>query len=232
MRPRVLILDNAVHRLLFRPPWHWRTYLRDADVDVVNVPSGRSIPSLDAYSHIVVTGSEASIIEPAAWFEREAEIIRDAVDRGLAVLGSCFGHQMLVYALSGPEHVRRSSTPEIGWIALEKRDDDELLADAPDPWHTFSYHFDEVVDPPPPWRVLARSAGCPVQVIRYGDRPIWGIQPHPELPLAKARLFLGVYLLLARRERRRLVSAMRKPSHEDRVAGAIATRFLAAGGAG
>jgi len=231
MHLRVLILDNAVHRFLFRPPWHWRAYLREAgvDVDVVNVPSGQTIPSLDAYTHLLVTGSEASIVEPSPWFEREAATIQDAADRELTVLGSCFGHQMLVYALSGSDYVRQSPSPEIGWIALQKCDDDELLADAPDPWHTFSYHFDEVVDPPPPWRVLARSRGCPVQVIRYGDGPIWGIQAHPELPLAKARFFLAVYLLFARRDRRRLVSAMRKPSHEDRITGTVVTRFLAAG---
>jgi GMP synthase-like glutamine amidotransferase len=227
MRTRLLILDNAVHRFLFRPHGHWSPYLRAADADVVNVPSGRPVPPLDGYTHLLLTGSEASIVDPKPWFEREADVVREARDRRLPTLGSCFGHQMLVLALSGPLHLIRSSTPEIGWIALEKLDDDDLIADAPDPWITFSYHFDEVVDPPPPWRVLARSRDCPTHVIRYGDLPIWGIQAHPELSLAKARLFLGLYLLFAERDRRRLISAMRRPSREDRIADRIAERFLA-----
>jgi len=228
MRTRLLLLDNAVHRLVFRPPWHWRPYLRSASVDVVNVPSGRPIPPLDGHTHLLLTGSEASILRPEPWFAREASTIREAADRGLPILGSCFGHQILVYALSGPEHLTRSPKPEIGWIALERRESDDLLLDAPDPWHVFSYHFDEVAGPPPPWRVLAHSCDCPTHVIRYGDRPIWGIQAHPELPLAKVRIFLAFYLLLSGRDRRRALLAMRRPTQQDRVMGEIAARFLAA----
>ncbi len=228
MRPRLLILDNAVHRLLFRPPWHWRPYVRDAVAEIVNVPSGRPIPPLDRYTHLLLTGSEASIVEPEDWFESEARAIRVAAELGIPVLGSCFGHQMLVRALSGPEHLVRSDSPEIGWTALQILEVDELLADVPNPWHTFVFHRDEASFPlPEPWRILARSRRCPTHVIRYGDRPIWGIQAHPELPLAKARLFLGLYLLFAERDRRRLVSAMRRPSQEDRIAGRIVERFLA-----
>lgn len=226
MRARLLMLDNAVHRLVFRPPWHWKPYLRAASVDVVNVPSGRPIPPLDGYTHVLVTGSEASILRPTSWFEREADLIREAVDRGLPVLASCFGHQMLVYALSGPEHLVRSPKPEIGWIALDVLEEDDLLADAPNPWHVFSYHFDEVGDPPSPWRVLARSRDCPTHIIRYGDRPIWGIQAHPELPLAKVRVFLTFYMMFAGRDRRKAFMAMRRPSREDRIMGTVVSRFL------
>jgi len=227
MQSRLLILDNAIHRHLFRPAAHWRPYLREAAVDVVNVPSGQAIPELGHYTHLLLTGSETSILEPKRWFTSEAGTIREAARRGIPILGSCFGHQMLVYALSGPEHLIRSVPPEIGWASLKILERDELLFDAPDPWHTFVYHFDEVSFPlPEPWRVLARSAQCPAHVIRYGDRPIWGIQAHPELPLAKARLFLVLYLLLARRDRRRLVTAMRRPSREDRIADRLVDRFL------
>jgi len=229
MPARLLILDNTVRRFLLRLPRHWTPYLEGVDVEVVNVPSGRPIPPPGDYTHLLLTGSETSILEPRPWFDREADAVREAAERDLSILGSCFGHQMLVYALSGPAHLARSPVPEVGWIGIERLADDELLADAPSPWHTFSSHFDEVVDPPSPWRVLARSKDCAVQAIRYGERPIWGLQPHPELPLAKARLFLSLYLLLSKRERRRLILAMRKPSHEDRIADRIVSRFLASG---
>lgn len=221
------MLDNAVHRFVFRPPWHWKPYLRAASVDVVNVPDGQPIPPLDGYTHVLLTGSEASILRPKPWFTREASAIREATDRGLPILGSCFGHQMLIYALSGPEHLTQSPKPEIGWIALERLESDDLFQDTPDPWHVFSYHFDEVSGPPAPWRVLARSSNCPTHVLRYGDRPIWGIQAHPELPLAKVRVFLTLYLLLSGRDRRKAILAMRRPSREDRIMGEVVSRFLA-----
>jgi GMP synthase-like glutamine amidotransferase len=226
MSARLLILDNAVHSLLLRPPWHWKAHLRGVDHTVVNVPSGEPIPPLDDFTHLLLAGSEASIMTPKPWFEREARLVRAAADAGLPMLGSCFGHQMLVYALSGPQHLRRSPTPEIGWVSLEILTADDLLAGVPNPWHAFAYHLDEVADPPFPWRVLARSADCPTQILRFGERPIWGIQAHPEMPLAKARVFLGFCLLLSGRERRRALSAMRKPSAEDRVMSDVVARFL------
>lgn len=227
MSVRLLLLDNAVHRVLLRPPWHWNTHLRGVARTVINVPSGRRIPPVAEHTHLLVTGSEASILDPKPWFEREAAAIREAAACGLPILGSCFGHQMLVYALSGSQHLRRCVKPEIGWVALQFLHRDDLFVSTPNPWHTFTVHFDEVADPPPPWRVLARSADCATHILRYGDRPIWGIQAHPELSLAKARLFLGAYLLVSGRDRRRTLLAMRAPSREDRITGDLVRRFLA-----
>ena len=133
---------------------------------------------------------------------------------------------MLVCALSGSDHLRRSPAPEVGWITLEKLGDDELLRDAPNPWRTFSFHFDEAFDLPAPWRILARSPDCPTQIIRYGDRPIWGIQAHPEMSTAKARAILAIYRLFAGRARRRLICRGPLPREQDRVLGHIFTRFL------
>jgi len=223
-----LLLDNAIHRRLLRPYRHWAQHLRAIPFDLVNVPSGSAIPSIDNYTHLLVAGSETSILEPKSWFEPEAEMIRAAVRRRLPTLGSCFGHQMLVYALSGPLHLARAARPEIGWIALHILQDDDLLAGLPDPWHAFSYHFDEVIDPPNPWRVLARSQDCETQVLRYGDLPVWGIQAHPEMPVLKARLFLGLDRLLAP-WRRHIVLQQGRPTREDRATDRIVARFLAAG---
>ena len=228
MEPRLLLLDNAIHRRLLHPYRHWAQHVRAIPFDLVNVPSGCSIPSIDNYTHLLVAGSETSIVEPKSWFEPEAETIRAAVRRRLPVLGSCFGHQMLVYALSGPESLARAARPEIGWTALQILQDDDLLAGLPNPWHAFSYHFDEVVDPPNPWRVLARSRDCATQVLRYEDLPVWGIQAHPEMPFLKACLFLGLYRLLVPR-RRHVVLQQGRPTNEDRVTNRIVARFLAAG---
>jgi len=226
MRPRLLVLDNSGLPWLFREDRAWFPHFRGADLVRVNVPSGKPIPPLEDFTHLLISGSEASILQPKAWFDREADLIRQAVDRGMPVLGSCFGHQMLVYALSGAEYVKRSPMPEIGWITIHKVADDELLADIPNPWRTMAYHFDEATDLPEPWRVLARSDVCPVQIVRYGDRPVWGIQPHPEVSRAKARLFLPVYRLFVKRATKPAICTSNPPSPRDDVAESIARRFL------
>ena len=226
MPSRVLIVDNAVHRFLFRPAWHWKAHLKRVDSVTVNLPSGAAIPSLDRFSHVILTGSETSILAPKPWFEKEAKLIRDAVDRGIPILGSCFGHEMLVHALSGPEYLRRADPPEVGWAEVEIVASDPLLDGLPNPWSTFVFHFGEVIDPPAPWRVLGRSRHCKTHVLRYGDRPVWGIQAHPEISSRKARLFLRFTLLLGLRPARQILRALRNAPPRNDVADTVLRRFL------
>jgi len=222
----VLIIDNAVHRFLFKPSWHWKAHLKEIDTVVVNLPSARSAPSLDGFTHVILTGSEASILEPRSWFETETDLIRDAVARGTPILGSCFGHQMLVHAMSGPEYLRSANPPEVGWAKIEMTESDSLFEELPNPWTTFVYHFDEVVDPPAPWRKLGRTKHCDTHVLRYGDRPVWGIQAHPEISSRKAKFFIRVTLLLGRKPSRHILRALRNVPPRNDIAARILERFL------
>jgi GMP synthase-like glutamine amidotransferase len=226
MSPRVLLVDNAVHRFLFKPTWHWKAYLREVSVSVVNVPSGRALPAIEGFSHIILTGSEASILERKPWFSTEVELIRRAVELGIPILGSCFGHQMLVYALSGPEWVRASNPPEVGWAEIEMLGSDELFQDLPNPWRTFVYHFDEAFDPPAPWVRLGRTAHCTTHVLRYGRSPVWGIQAHPEISTRKAKLFIQVSGILGRKPLQHVLHTLRHAPPPVPVADRLVDRFL------
>ncbi|HUT76581.1 MAG TPA: tetratricopeptide repeat protein, partial [Polyangia bacterium] len=229
---RVLILDGSIFPEIYCPVDEWRALLGDVPSDAVHVSAGEAVPDLEPYTHLIVTGSEASITRPEPWYEVEADAVRRAVAAGKAVLGSCFGHQLLALALSGPAFVRASASPEIGWIAVEVAGlgDDELLAGLPRRFHVFAAHFDEVRDLPEPWRVLASSARCAVQAMRYGDRPVWGIQAHPEITPDHARVLLRGFLERALDKAQLVAPALVQPPRDDGFALAIVRRFLAAGG--
>ena len=178
----VLVLDGSIYPEIYKPADEWRALLGGVPADVVHLPSGELVPDLAPYTHVIVTGSEASINRPEPWFDVEADAVRRAFEQSKPMLGSCFGHQMLAQALSGRQYTVVSPAPEVGWIEVEIVEEDELLDGLNNPLHMFASHFDEVMSPPAPWKVLARSKGCAVQVMRYADRPIWGIQAHPEIP--------------------------------------------------
>jgi GMP synthase-like glutamine amidotransferase len=225
---RVLILDGAIHRDIYQPTSHWRALLGDTPGDAVHLPSGQPVPALTGYSHVIVTGSEDSIVQPRPWHAVEAEAVRGAVRRGMPILASCFGHQMLARALAGEPHARASPTPEVGWIALERTAEDPLFQGVPATFHAFASHFDEVHDPPPPWRVLARSAGCAVQAMRMGDQPVWGIQAHPEIGVEDGRRLVEGFIPHAPRHASLLRGALATEPRDDRVAGRIVENFLRA----
>lgn len=226
MQKRVLVIDNSIDRATYRPVEEWSRHFTGVPFEAVHVPSGEPIPPLDRFTHLIVTGSEASVCRPEKWFDAEADVVRGAVDRGLAVLGSCFGHQMLAWALSGPECVRRAPSPELGWVAVDVLERDPLLADLATPWHAFAAHLDEVVDPPAPWRVLAANAACAVQAMRYGDHPVWGIQPHPETPPDHARTLMQAAMGQHPEYADAIRQAIASPVRDDLAAPKLVGAFL------
>jgi GMP synthase-like glutamine amidotransferase len=226
MDKRVLIVDCAIYPDIYGPDEHWRSLLGCVPADAVHLPSGGAAPDLAAYTHVVLTGSEASIVRPEPWYEVEADLVRRAAAGGKAMLGSCFGHQMLALALSGPRHVRASATPELGWAAVDVVAPDPLLEGLPNPFHAFVAHFDEVHDPPPPWRVLAKSSGCAVQVMRYGGEPIWGVQAHPEIDPEIGRALLEGLAAKAPDKAGLIGRALAQAPRDDRVVAEMVRRFL------
>lgn len=228
MKKRVLIVDCCIYPEIYAPAAHWRALLGGVPSDVVHLPSGEEAPDPAPYSHVILTGSEASIVEHAAWYDAEIALVRRAAAAGKAMLGSCFGHQMLALALSGRGHVGRAAAPELGWAAIDLLAGDALLDGLPNPFRAFVSHFDEVVAPPPPWRVLARSAGCAVQAMRYGDRPIWGVQAHPEIDPAAGRALLEGFERVDSGRAALYRAALGQEPRDDGVAGEIVRRFLGA----
>jgi len=185
---RVAIIDNAVDRRLYSPVDHWAPRL-GVPWKAFEAGAGRLPRWADGFSHFILTGSEASILEREPWAEEEAEFVREALRRGTAVLASCWGHQLLAYSLLGPAAVRRCRRPEVGWIAVDILRASEVLG-PPRQAYSFSLHFDEVADTGGRFEVLASSPACAVQAMAFVDGRAWGFQVHPEIDAASAKALL------------------------------------------
>jgi GMP synthase-like glutamine amidotransferase len=184
----VAIVDNSIAPSVYKPVEHWATFLQ-APFASFRAPEGR-LPDLEKdFTHLILTGSEASIVERESWVDAEVEFVQEALSRNFPTLGSCYGHQLLALALCGPAHVRRSSRPEIGWYPIAIRRKSGLLGEK-GVVYAFSSHFDEVIDLDKDFRVLASTPDCPVQAFELKGRPVWGIQFHPEIDIPAAQEFL------------------------------------------
>lgn len=231
--PRLLIADMSVNPVIYRPVVHWQPHVEALGVpfDVCRPPDGEAPADLGPYSHAILTGSEASILADTEWIVRACELTRALAARGVKLLGSCFGHQMLGRALSGRSFVRRTPTPEFGWVELRKRGGGarDPLADAlPARCHVYTSHFDEVFPAPPGWEIVADTAGCACAVMRHAGGRSWGIQPHPEIDIDEGSALQASYLV-SMPERRAVLDAGWHPEpRDDRIAAALVNAFLGA----
>jgi len=137
-----------------------------------HVASEETLPPLHGFDLVVAMGAPWSVYGPEVepWIEGELNLLREAVNRDVPVLGICFGAQAFAQALGG--EVRKAGRVEVGWS--------EVQTDAPDlvprgPW--FMWHSDEITLPPGA-TLLAHTEVCP-QAFTLGPHLL--LQFHPEV---------------------------------------------------
>lgn len=226
----VAIVDNSIDPTIYRPVEHWSRYL-DVPWQAFVAREG-DLPDPGGFSHMILTGSESSIVEREPWVDAEAGMVRQAVAGGTVVLGSCWGHQLLAFALAGEAHVRRAARPEIGWIALRVDKTTDLLGPAGTTPFTFSIHYDEVCDLPPEFEVLASTEACPIEAFRFGRGPVWGLQCHPEIDIPTGLQNLRDLVDRGFKGREALLEALQAAPRDSGLIHKIVPAFLAAGGPG
>ena len=137
-------------------------------------------PDADA---VIVTGSASSVTEAAPWMRRAEELLRKFVSHDKAVLGICFGHQLLGSALGGRVE-RNPNGREIGTVQLQLHDharEDPLLGEHAPTLLVNMTHVDTVTMLPENARVLAKTNLERHAAFRIEGKRAWGVQFHPEI---------------------------------------------------
>jgi GMP synthase-like glutamine amidotransferase len=142
-----------------------------------------TFPDPTGYDVIVPLGARWPVYDDAlqrTWVSAETKLVRDAADAGVALLGVCFGGQLLAHAFGGS--VARAHIPEIGWYDVDT-DRPELVPAGP--W--FQWHFDSWTLPPGATEI-ARTANAS-QAFVLGRA--LALQFHPEIDLKLLDMWLA-----------------------------------------
>jgi len=185
----VLIIKNIVTE----GPGTIGDFLRKEDISfsTIELSSGEMPPPLEDFDTLVTMGGPMGVYEMDEYphLRIGSRLIREAINRGMKVLGICLGAQMVAYCLGS--EVYPGPEKEIGWHSIELTGDglkDPLmrkLAIHPrvgDFWRKFKvFHWHgDTFDLPIGAVLLAGSERYRNQAFRYGDR-VYGFQFHIEV---------------------------------------------------
>jgi GMP synthase (glutamine-hydrolysing) len=123
---------------------------------------------------IVLSGGPGSVYETGA-----PKCDPGLFDLGIPVLGICYGMQLACEALGGK--VEHTSNREYGRSICRVVEHDQLFDGLPEETDVWMSHGDQVSQVSAVFQPLATTPTCPFAAVKHRDRPIFGLQFHPEV---------------------------------------------------
>ncbi len=125
-------------------------------------------------SGIILSGGPSSV-----YAEGAPRPERELFDIGIPVLGICYGMQLMAYFFGG--QVDRAARREYGRADLYIDDHRDLFAAFPETTVVWQSHGDRLEKIPAGYEVIAHTDNAPITAIRHQQKPIFGVQFHPEV---------------------------------------------------
>lgn len=159
---------------------------------VCDPSKGEPLPDIERISGLIITGSPAYVTDEAPWNFLVADYCKNAIKLSKPILGVCYGHQLLAWALGGRvgfnPNGREIGTSEISLTGAAK--DDSLFTDLPEQISVQVSHQQSVLQLPDNAVLLASNAIDPHHAYRIGETT-WGIQFHPEFTAETTRAYIA-----------------------------------------
>ena len=191
-RPKILVFQHVP----YEPLGTLDPLLKQAGFRLRYVNFGRNPgerPPLEGYVALIILGGPMNADDVTTYphLATELDLIQEALQRDISIMGICLGAQLLAKALGGT--ILADAGREIGWHDVELTDagiSDQVLSTFGQRSQVFQWH-DDVIELPPGVVHLARSERCATQAFRYGEHA-YGFQFHLEADGALIERWLKV----------------------------------------
>jgi len=191
MSKEILIFIHSLHDT----PGYVTDILQGKNIPyrLIHSYNNESIPPLDdSVAGLIFLGGSMSVNDGISWLEQETELIRQAINVGLPVIGHCLGGQLISKALG--QKVSKNLNVEIGWhdcYRTNNQTSNDWLGELSNPFTMFHWH-DETFGIPPDAIPLFNSKYCENQAYSYGDN-VLAMQCHVEMTEELLTLWLDKY---------------------------------------
>ena len=123
---------------------------------------------------LILSGGPSSVYEPNA-----PKLNPRILEVNLPILGLCYGHQLLAQLTNGK--VEPAACKEYGTAQVFIDKPVGVLEGLNEKEKVWMSHGDTVFALPEEFEVLAHTENCPVAAFRHKQKPIYGLQWHPEV---------------------------------------------------
>jgi len=123
---------------------------------------------------LIISGGPASVYEPNA-----PKPNLKILDLEMPILGLCYGHQLIAQIVGGKVEPAKRQEYGIAYVAIDKQVG--VLKGLSKKEKVWMSHSDTVFAMPSEFEVLAHTENCPVAAFRHREKPIYGLQWHPEV---------------------------------------------------
>jgi GMP synthase (glutamine-hydrolysing) len=145
--------------------------LRDLEVESKLIPNDTPPEELREIDGLVLGGGPT--IERAG----NSFLYLDALE--VPILGICLGLHIIAEHFGGK--VEKGEFGEYSEVRIDLLGEEELFEGLPRSFKVWASHADEVKRIPENFIHLARSDFCKYEAIKHPDKPIYGVQWHPEV---------------------------------------------------
>jgi len=133
-----------------------------------------SAEKLREYKGLILSGGPASVHA-----EDGLKCDPKIFELGIPVLGICYGHQLVAHTLGGK--VENGKVSEYGSAVVDINVKKGVLEGVGDTENAWMSHFDQVIEAPDGFEVLASTSDCPIAATANYERNIYTLQFHPEV---------------------------------------------------
>jgi GMP synthase (glutamine-hydrolysing) len=124
---------------------------------------------------VILSGGPMSVNDPGA------PTLQPAVFTwNVPVLGICYGLQIIAHT-TVPGSVEKADHREFGRAKLHVSDRSDLFKGFSPSCLVWMSHGDHLRQLPPDYSIIAHTANAPIAAVRHHNKPIFGVQFHPEV---------------------------------------------------
>ena len=161
---------------------------RDAVLGYTRFYESAKLPDVRGLDLVIIMGGPMNVLDERAhpWLMAEKMFVREAIDRGVAVLGVCLGAQIIADVMNA--RIFPNEFKEVGRLPIEAIKGIEDTFVFPERMMAFHWHGD-TFDLPDGALHLARSEGCENQAFQLGKNVI-GFQFYLETTMETTELMI------------------------------------------